>query len=728
MSDQSESGDTLISKLDFGDPLYMHPSDISSTPLVSIKLLGTENYRVWQCAMTLALETKNKIGFIDNTCEKSETDDTLAKQWDRCNSVVLSWILGSLSEEVYLGQVFSKIASDVWLELKETYDKVDSSAIFNLYKKINSLTQNGSSLSKYYHKINAYWRQYDAMVKLLNCTCNAAKEHGDHKNLTKLWQFLMGLDDTYQHIRSTLLTTDPLPTVKSAYATLSREESHRASVYSSTKLRPLLLCHTIDRCFEIIGYPPSFNRRVSKNPTINNSWSNNTGVKSFSSNNAAVDTSVQNTTLPFSEEQISKLMSLLNNDSIFGNLKSNMEEHPNGTKAYIKQIGDYAISSHITLFDVLVVPEYMVNLMSVHRVARDSKKFLGFDEHYCYIQDLPNQGIMGKTLGIGSVHGGLYVLDDKTNCGNAATCLSSSVCYLSKSTWHNRLGHPADPLLQEQMGSNCGDDSGLKVSEDGGFIQAASRRRTRNNSLDDGKVMDEGLSYDGRGRDEGWTPSSVLLGKFPYEKVYGVAPRLGHLRVFGCLCFATRLNNHDKFSARSEKCAFIGYSDCQKGYKLYSLDLKTVFISRDVKFYENVFPFKMSLQKESDDLNNVTHLNFFETDITSDGGLSYIPNDENFSSVPSDKSDGIVSPTLGSISKTTTHYDTAPSDTTPGSSTKVASVETNYVTHKDTLIHEDTSDNINDTEGDPKIIEPSYDLRISSRQSSIPKKNLMIMF
>ncbi|XP_071719562.1 uncharacterized protein [Rutidosis leptorrhynchoides] len=228
-----DTSDTLISKLDFGDPRYLHPSDISSTPLIAIKLVGTENYKFWSCAMTLALETKNKIGFIDETCLKSKDDYILAKQWDRCNSVVLSWILNSVSEELYLGQIFSKIASEVWTDLK--YDKVDGSVVFNLHQKVNSLTQNGSPLSDYYHKLNGLWKKYKSIVHIPQCTCKTAKELQDHNDITKLWQFLMGLDDKYQQIRSIILTTNPLPSIKTAYATLSREESHRSSSASNHK-------------------------------------------------------------------------------------------------------------------------------------------------------------------------------------------------------------------------------------------------------------------------------------------------------------------------------------------------------------------------------------------------------------------------------------------------------------------------------------------------------------
>lgn len=54
---------------------------------------------------------------------------------------MLGWISGSRSHELYLGQVFSKIASDVWSKLQEIYDKMGGSVIFNMIDKINVLKQ-----------------------------------------------------------------------------------------------------------------------------------------------------------------------------------------------------------------------------------------------------------------------------------------------------------------------------------------------------------------------------------------------------------------------------------------------------------------------------------------------------------------------------------------------------------------------------------------------------------
>jgi len=73
------------------------------------------------------------------------------------------------------------------------------------------------------------------------------------------------------------------------------------------------------------------------------------------------------------------------------------------------------------------------------------------------------------------------------------------------------------------------------------------------------------------------TPSSVLKGKSRFEMIYGHSPNLSHLRVFGCLCFAAKLNQNDKFGSKSEKCVFVGYSHVKKGYKVFSLENNSVF-------------------------------------------------------------------------------------------------------------------------------------------------------
>nr|GEU51571.1 ribonuclease H-like domain-containing protein [Tanacetum cinerariifolium] len=467
----------MIGSLDQGNPLYLHANDSNCASICSVKLTGVDNYGIWASAMKLALQIKHKMGFIT-------------------------------------GHVFSIKAATVWNELKDTYDRIDGSIMFNLLQKTNSFKQGGLPISEYYHKLNSLWREYEILTKLPDYTCSARLEVANYDKILKLMQFLMGLDDIYQPIRSSILTREVLPEAKDAFLIISREESHRGipSSYGTVKTEKAqasafvskqsdmnrsrnnnwsnngnnvnrgvydnLLCkncglkgHTIERCFELIGYPPGFKRNLNLKPNTNgNSKSNSGDFRKGSSNNSETKTSGN---VSFTNEQVMKLMSLLNDKGSAG--QSNMAGanqrmtnsikdmvnlvdvsdlkltvgHPNITLAKITHVGNLKLNNDVMLFDVLVIPEYTVSLLSVHKLIKDSKLIVGFDETKCYIQVLKK----GRVLGTGSEFGGLYLFDkeyDKSTVANNSKFVS---CFVSKEVWHCRLGHPANQVLKLLKGS-----------------------------------------------------------------------------------------------------------------------------------------------------------------------------------------------------------------------------------------------------------------------------------
>ncbi|CAH9131016.1 unnamed protein product [Cuscuta epithymum] len=47
----------------------------------------------------------------------------------------------------------------------------------------------------------------------------------------------------------------------------------------------------------------------------------------------------------------------------------------------------------------------------------------------------------------------------------------------------------------------------------------------------------------------------------------------------------------EKFVSRVRKCVFVGYVFGKKGWNVFDLETRELFVSRDVKFFEQIFPF-----------------------------------------------------------------------------------------------------------------------------------------
>ncbi|XP_076888471.1 uncharacterized protein LOC143538913 isoform X2 [Bidens hawaiensis] len=227
--------------------------------------------------------------------------------------------------------------------------------------------------------------------------------------------------------------------------------------------------HTVDKCFELIGYPSWMKPRNGQGKKTNGNNNNNNSVVDnvASINNSTSTPSVSG----LSSEQIVRLLSLLDEKTGDSHQSCNVSDNmspwfcsmsitkpqfcfasssnvnnvtgwvvdsganqhmvmtdkdlinpiyvidlnikvkrPNGTSVVVTKIGNIKLSNRVTLCDVFVVPDYNVNLMSVHKLAKDSKLTVSFDEFKCSIQD----SLTKSVLVTGNQIDGLYICGGST--------------------------------------------------------------------------------------------------------------------------------------------------------------------------------------------------------------------------------------------------------------------------------------------------------------------------
>ncbi|KAK0584459.1 hypothetical protein LWI29_013591 [Acer saccharum] len=106
---------------------------------------------------------------------------------------------------------------------------------------------------------------------------------------------------------------------------------------------------------------------------------------------------------------------------------------PNHTRIPASLAGDVQINHHLILKDVLFVPTFKFNLLSVSALTSETKLTVQFLPDHFEIQEICSQMMIDRGKRVED----LYVLD-------AATLNSVSSTYVnnvSAQVWHNRLGH-----------------------------------------------------------------------------------------------------------------------------------------------------------------------------------------------------------------------------------------------------------------------------------------------
>ncbi|KZV46319.1 hypothetical protein F511_21401 [Dorcoceras hygrometricum] len=167
---------------DSSSPYYLQKVDHPGVLLVS-NLLPGSNYNTWSRSMIVALTTKNKIGFIYNSIDQPRSEDLLYGSWRRCNSMVISWILNSVTRDIADSLMYMPTAREIWIDLHDIFHESNAPRVYQIKKFLNGLQQGSMDISLYYTKERIFlWDELGDYQPTSVCNCGSMKEWITYQN------------------------------------------------------------------------------------------------------------------------------------------------------------------------------------------------------------------------------------------------------------------------------------------------------------------------------------------------------------------------------------------------------------------------------------------------------------------------------------------------------------------------------------------------------------------
>uniref|UniRef100_A0A2N9ILU6 Reverse transcriptase Ty1/copia-type domain-containing protein n=1 Tax=Fagus sylvatica TaxID=28930 RepID=A0A2N9ILU6_FAGSY len=173
---------------------------------------------------SMALVAKNKAGFVNGSIKAVDPSSPQYGSWKRCDTMVLSWLLNSLSKEISASVIYLDTTFEVWQGSKG--------------------------------ELKGLWDELMNFRPIPACNCGALKTLLDYQNNEYVMKFLVGLNDSYASVRGQILLMEPLPTInKEETRTFGKKERPVCSHYGITG-------HTFEKYYKIHGYPPGYKSRA----------------------------------------------------------------------------------------------------------------------------------------------------------------------------------------------------------------------------------------------------------------------------------------------------------------------------------------------------------------------------------------------------------------------------------------------------------------------------------
>ncbi|RVX06279.1 Retrovirus-related Pol polyprotein from transposon RE2 [Vitis vinifera] len=390
----------------------------------------------WSQSVLLFICGKGKDEYLTGEAAMPETTEPGFRKWKIENSMIMSWLINSMNNDIGENFLLFGTAKDIWDAAKETYSSSENtSELFQVESALHDFRQGEQSVTQYYNTLTRPNHGIKPLPSLREAFSEIRREESRKK-------VMMGSKE------------QPAPTLDGS--ALAARSFNSSGGDRQKRDRPWCdYCkkpgHYKEACWKLHGKPADWKPKPR---------SDRDGRAHVAANSES--TSVPEPS-PFNKEQMEMLQKLLSqvgsgsttgialtasqggmkpwivdtgaSDHMTGDATILQNYKPSnghssvhiadGSKSKIAGTGSIKLTKDLYLDSVLHVPNLDCNLLSISKLARDLQCVTKFYPNSCVFQDLKS----GKMIGSAELCSGLYLL----SCGQFSNQVSQASCVQSQS-------------------------------------------------------------------------------------------------------------------------------------------------------------------------------------------------------------------------------------------------------------------------------------------------------
>ena len=132
-------------------------TDSHLVQITNIKLNG-DNFLRWSQSVRMYIRGRGKIGYLTGEKKAPAKEDSACTTWDAENSMVMTWLVNSMEEDISSNYMCYPTAKELWDNVTQMYsDLGNQSQIYELTIKLGEIRQGEDSVTKYFNSLKRLW-------------------------------------------------------------------------------------------------------------------------------------------------------------------------------------------------------------------------------------------------------------------------------------------------------------------------------------------------------------------------------------------------------------------------------------------------------------------------------------------------------------------------------------------------------------------------------------------